>query len=57
VKEPTIDPCKMESAANEYALHTKKVRQNRLRLFRFRTKLKRQNAPGYRERAQRPTIG
>jgi len=57
VKEPTIDPCKMESAANEYAPHTKQVRQNRLRLFRIRTKLKRQNAPGYRERAQRPTIG
>ncbi len=57
VQEPTIDPCNMESAATQYALHTKQARQNRLRLFRFRTKLKRQNAPGYRERAQRPTIG
>jgi len=57
VKEPTIDPCNMESAAAQYALHTKQVRQNRLRLFRFRTKLKRQNAPGYREWAQHPTIG
>src|SRR6266513_665487 len=35
VKEPTIDPCNMESAAAQYALHTKQVRQNRLRLFRF----------------------
>jgi hypothetical protein len=56
-RSPTIDSCKVESAATEYALRTKQVRQNRLRLFRFRTKLKRQNAPGYRERAQRPTIG
>jgi len=47
----------MESAATEYALHTKQIRQNRLPLLKFRMKLKRQNAPGDWEGAQRPTIG